>query len=88
MNQVLGVVYRNATLVVRKAGESRLEYIKLEFRDLNVSSLSTGGSGGEDRLTENVTLNFDEVKYTYTPQNADGSRGDEIVATIRSSRCR
>ncbi len=84
MNQVEGVVYPSATLVVRRAGERPFEFISLEFRNLNVSSLSTGGSGGEDRLTENVTLNFDEVKYTYTPQNADGSRGGEIVATIRS----
>jgi len=88
MNQVLGVVYPEATLVVRKAGDRPLEYIRLEFRDLNVSSLSTGGSGGEDRLTENVTLNFGEVKYTYIPQNADGSPGGEVVATIKSSRCK
>jgi len=87
MNQVEGVVYPGATLVVRKAGESPLEYIILEFRNLNVSSLSTGGSGGEDRLTENVTLNFDEVKYTYTPQKEDGSGGAKIEAIIRSSKC-
>jgi type VI secretion system secreted protein Hcp len=37
-----------------------------------ISSLSTGGSGGEDRLTENVTLNFGKFTFTYTPQDPTG----------------
>ena len=40
---------------------------------LDLRQLSTGGSGGEDRLTENVTLNFAEFKVEYTPQRADGT---------------
>lgn len=60
-------------LYVRKAGEKPLEYIKLEMDDIIVTSLSTGGSGGEDRLTENLTLNFSKFKVEYTPQKADGS---------------
>jgi len=43
-----------------------------------ITSISTGGSGGEDRLTENVTLNFAEFKTEYTPQKPDGS-GDAAV---------
>jgi type VI secretion system secreted protein Hcp len=46
-----------------------------------VTSLSTGGSGGEDRLTENVTLNFAKVNFAYTPQNAKGTvAGDKTFA--------
>ena len=37
------------------------------------TSYSTGGSGGENRLTENVTFNFPKYKYCYTPQEMDGS---------------
>jgi type VI secretion system secreted protein Hcp len=48
------------------------------MEEVMVTSVSTGGSGGEDRLTENVTLNFAKVKYEYTPQKADGS-GDATV---------
>lgn len=62
-----------ATLIVRKAGTTPLEYIKIEMTDLIVSSVATGGSGGEDRLTENVSLNFATVKFEYTPQKTDGS---------------
>jgi type VI secretion system secreted protein Hcp len=69
---------KEATLTVRKAGEKPLEYLKIKLTDLLVSSISTGGSGGEDRLTENVTLNFAQVQVTYTPQKADGG-GDAAV---------
>jgi type VI secretion system secreted protein Hcp len=62
-----------ATLVVRKAGKNPLEYIKIKMEKILVTSVSTGGSGGEDRLTENVTLNFAKCHVTYTPQKEDGS---------------
>lgn len=62
-----------ATLVVRKAGDKPLEYIKITMSDLLVTSVSTGGSGGEDRLTENVTLNFAKVKFEYDPQGKKGA---------------
>jgi len=62
-----------ATLVIRKAGKDPLEYIKLTLNDMIVSSVTEGGSGGDDRLTENITLNFAKFKYEYTPQKADGS---------------
>ena len=43
--------------------------------DVLISSVSTGGSGGEDRLTEHVSLNFAKVKVDYTEQTATGSAG-------------
>ena len=49
----------------------------LQLAGITVSStaVSTGGSGGEDRLTENVTLNFREVNVKYKAQKEDGSAG-------------
>lgn len=73
-----GKHFKEAVLVVRKAGEKPLEYIKITMKEVIVSNISTGGSGGEDRLTENVTLNFAEFKIEYTPQKPDGS-GDAAV---------
>jgi type VI secretion system secreted protein Hcp len=64
-----------ATLVVRKAGEHPLEYITIVMTECLVTSISTGGSGGEDRLTENVSLNFKEVAVTYKEQTKTGSAG-------------
>ena len=70
-----GKHYPDATLVVRKAGEQPLEYITITMTDLIVTSVSTGGSGGEDRLTENVTLNFAKVKVDYKEQTDKGGVG-------------
>lgn len=62
-----------AILTVQKAGKVPIKYVVVTLEEILVTSVSMGGSGGEDRLTENVTLNFGKVKYEYTPQKADGS---------------
>ncbi|NCO21461.1 MAG: type VI secretion system tube protein Hcp [Rhodobacterales bacterium] len=62
-------------LTCRKAGGKQLEYIIFKFKDILVTSISMGGSGGEDRLTENVTLNFGSFNYKYVEQKADGVEG-------------
>lgn len=64
-----------ATLTVRKAGEKPLEYLIITMEEVMITSVSTGGSGGEDRLTENVTLNFAKVKVNYTEQTPTGGAG-------------
>jgi type VI secretion system secreted protein Hcp len=66
-----------AVLTVRKAGENPLEYLLITMENLIVTSVSTGGSGGEDRLTENVTLNFAKVKVQYKEQTDKGGVGDK-----------
>lgn len=73
-----GKHFSEALLTVRKAGETPLEYLKIKLTDLMITAVSTGGSGGEDRLTENVTLNFAQFKVEYTPQKKDGT-GDAAV---------
>ena len=63
------------TLTVRKAGgESQVEYMIINLEEVLVTSLSTGGSGADDRLIENVTLNFAQVLVDYQPQKADGTK--------------
>jgi type VI secretion system secreted protein Hcp len=67
--------------LVRKAGEGQQKYIHITMNEVLVTSVSTGGSGGEDRLTENVTLNFAKVKYDYTLQDSKGTvAGDKTFA--------
>ncbi|MDE2081620.1 MAG: type VI secretion system tube protein Hcp [Burkholderiales bacterium] len=60
-------------LLVRKAGEGQQQYITIEMDEVMITSVSTGGSGGEDRLTENVTLNFAKVKFDYYVQDDKGA---------------
>src|SRR5689334_6431730 len=56
----------STVLVVRKAGGTALEYLKITLDTAIVTSITTGGSGGQDRLTENITLNFAKIKMDYT----------------------
>ena len=73
-----GKHHSEATLIVRKAGEKPLEYLKIKLTDVMVTSVTGGGSGGEDRLTENVSLNFGKINVDYVPQKKDGS-GDSPI---------
>ena len=75
-----GAHLATAILTISKAaGTEAMVYQKITLTDVIVSSVSTGGSGGgEDRLTENVTLNFGKFEYEYTPQKADQTAGTAI----------
>jgi type VI secretion system secreted protein Hcp len=70
-----GKHYPEAKLTVRKAGENPLEYVVITMQDVIITGVQTGGSGGEDKLTENVTLNFAKVKVDYTEQTGTGGKG-------------
>ena len=69
----MGSHIKSAVLTMRKAGGTQNDYLKYTFTDLLVSSANTGGSAGEDRLTENITLNFGKVEMVYSEQKSDGS---------------
>lgn len=68
-----GMHLKKAILTVQKAGTTPVPYLKITFEEFIISSVSTGGSGGEDRLTENVSINFAKLDYEYTPQKDDGT---------------
>jgi type VI secretion system secreted protein Hcp len=71
---ISGEHVKKAKLIVRKAGgKNPLEYFVMTLESVLVSSYSTGGSGGEDRLTENVTLNFAKFSIEYMAQKDDGT---------------
>jgi len=65
--------FPKAKLTVRKAGKTPLEYLIIDMKNVLITAVSTGGSGGEDKLTENVVLNFAQVKVSYVQQKPDGS---------------
>lgn len=80
-----GTHIKSATLVVRKAGGAPLEYLTFKMEEVIVTSVSTGGSGGEDRLTEHVTLNFAKYDYQYVPQKPDGTGGGAVISSYHIS---
>jgi type VI secretion system secreted protein Hcp len=76
-----GEHFATAKLTVRKAGKTPIEYIVIEMHEVMITSVSTGGSGGEDRLTENISLNFGKVTFTYTTQKVDGTADAKLPFT-------
>ena len=88
LNAAMGTVAKEAVLTVRKAGEKPLEYLVLRMSDVLVTSYQTGGSGGEDRLTENVTLSFETLKGEYRRQKPDGTLDKAIPFEVAGGVCR
>jgi type VI secretion system secreted protein Hcp len=64
---------KKAEIVFRKAGKDQQEYLKIILTDVLISNISSGASGGDDTVMENLTLNFATFKLEYKPQKADGS---------------
>ena len=82
-------IYPKVVLTVKKAGgDAPLPYLTLEFLNAFVTSMQTGGAA-DSTLTESVTINFDQVTYTYQKQKEDGSKdGGPVIATIfPTGRC-
>lgn len=64
-----------AYLYVTNASGEQTDFLTLELSEgVMVTSSSTGGSGGEDRLTENITLHFGKFMYSFQPQDATGAK--------------
>jgi type VI secretion system secreted protein Hcp len=82
-----GKHFDTATLVCREAGDEPVEFFKVTMQEVIITSVSEGGGGGEDKQTENITLNFAKVKVEYTPQGATGSKegASELGWNIREN---
>ena len=73
---------QEALLTVRKAGGNPLEYLKLTFTDVIVTSVQPFGSNSDDlRVRERVRLSFSKIKQEYAVQNAQGGSGGAVTAT-------
>lgn len=83
-----GTHIKSAKLIVRKAGDRPLEYLTITLTSVLVSSLSTGGSGGEERLTENISLNFAKVDVDYKIQDEKGAgkAGGQFTYDIQKNK--
>jgi type VI secretion system secreted protein Hcp len=72
LGSATGEHFPKAVLTVRKAGKTQQPYVTITMEEVMITSVSTGGSGGEDRLTENLSLNFAKVKFEYFQQDEKG----------------
>jgi type VI secretion system secreted protein Hcp len=63
-------------LTVRKAGETPVDYLTVDLTEILVAACTTGGIGSDDRMTENVTLNFRQFQIKYKKQTDTGGSED------------
>ena len=58
----------------------RFVYYAYELTNVRVTSYNIGGSG-HDVPTENFSLNFEEIKVTYTERDSDGNAKGNVEYT-------
>lgn len=80
-----GTVYPTATL--RFVGPHGQVYTSYQLTNAALTSVSTGGSGGEDRNTENVSMTFSQMTVTYTFIDSLGKPGASSMTTVVSGSC-
>jgi len=72
---LLGKHFDKATISCNKAGgdNTPVEYLKIEMEEVFIASIQWGGHDGNEMVSENLSLNFGKITFTYTPQGDDGS---------------
>ena len=70
-----GKHFASAQLVLRRTGAdgSSIDYYKVTLTDVLVTSVSAGGSTGDDRPMETISLNYTKIEWEYIPVGADGT---------------
>ncbi len=76
-----GKVFKEALLTLSNSGEKLIDYYKVTFNDLVISSVTAGGNAGEDQPTENITLKYAKFKVEYTPQKSN-EKSDAVVEAV------
>ncbi len=75
-----GTVLPSATLTILPAGTGQPSE-RIALSSVKITSYSSGGSGGEARLTENVTLNFSQAVITYYCVGGKGTPCNSVTIT-------
>lgn len=70
-----------ATLTCRKAGGDKMEFLKVTFSDILISSYQTGASAqGSELPMDQCSFNYTKIEKEYKEQKADGSLGGTVKA--------
>jgi type VI secretion system secreted protein Hcp len=69
---------KEALLTARRSGKAGLDYYKLTFHDIIISSFQEGGSSGGAEVTESCSFNFSKMEMEFRPRNAKGALGSPV----------
>lgn len=75
---VTGKHIKQANLSVRRAGKEQLEYLKIKFTDILVSSFNQ--AAGAEQPEELVAFNFAKIEIEYTTQSPKGGSAGSVKA--------
>jgi type VI secretion system secreted protein Hcp len=85
LNCATGAHIKEGNFVVRKAGGTQLEYLKIKLTDILISGFKywhgSSAQWKDEIPMESITLNFAKVEYQYQKQKPDGTAdGGPIMA--------
>ena len=70
-----GSHFPTMTVVLRKSGGKKIEFIRYNFSQVFIDSIQWSGStGGDDSPTESVSASFGSFDLTYWAQDKEGKR--------------
>jgi len=75
--------FEKASVIVRKAGEQPLEYLRYELKDVFVNRVSQGGKNSNDQIKETLYLSFASFRTVYAPQSAGGGMLAKVEGGFR-----
>jgi len=79
-----GVVFPTVSIHLTRnnAAGGTVTYVEYEMKNVMVTKWTTsGGASGDPRPTEQVSLNFEEIKMIYTEYAPDGTSKGKVEAT-------
>jgi type VI secretion system secreted protein Hcp len=79
-----GTAVNNATLSCRQSAKSNGDYLTISLTLVLVSSLKVAID--KDRPTEEISLNFNQIKMTHRQPKSDGSLGEAVTFTFNIAK--
>ena len=64
--------------VLEAGGNAPVAFLVIDFTSPFVDSISWGAADGGGKPSESFSFSYQSIKFTYTPQNADGSGGTPV----------
>ena len=71
---------RSGLLMVRRAGEQQMEFLKISLTDILISGWKQEAAGADAVPMDQVSMNFAKIKMDYVEQSPTGGAGDTTSA--------
>jgi type VI secretion system secreted protein Hcp len=71
--------FQTAVLTAETGGENPRAYLVVTLEDVLISSYHTSGAEADALPADQFTLNYARIRYSYTPQDEDGSQGMPVT---------